>query len=154
MGNYETIYKDIHSPTVLIKCCLHNLFLLFSDIRDAKTLVLETNRRGPEHRNFPEHSSGPHRHAAVHSAGYFCWAASVGAPRCWWQRYVGWLKWHLCLFLMNDQRPLEFCLFVYWYAASLAGRVVDIYSKFDVIVSCYLYTFFMVLLAHGKMCLL
>lgn len=99
-----------------MKCGLRNVLLFFPDIRDAETLVLETNARGPEHWDFQEHRSGPLWHAALHGARYFCWAASVGAPRCWWQRCVGCLKWRP--FCINDQRTPELCLSVYWSAAS------------------------------------
>lgn len=48
----ETVnfYKDIRSHTVLFECVFS--CLLFSDIRDAKTFVFESNLRGIEHRNF------------------------------------------------------------------------------------------------------
>lgn len=132
------------------KSSLHNFLFLFSDIRDAKTLVLEANLRRTEHWNIPEHSSGPCRHTAVHSAGYFRWAASVSAPRCGWQRYVGWLKWHPCWFFHYWPEPLEF---VYLYAEVLplfyrssGGYILKIwcYSKLISVsvFSLYSYWFF------------
>lgn len=111
--------------------------LLFSDIRDAKTGFLEPNHRRTEHRNLPKHSSGPCRHTFVHSAGYFCWAASVSAACCGWQRYLDRFTCNLVLTCncCADWLPLS--------SRSSGGHILKIwcYSKLLSIKICWLIPF-------------
>lgn len=115
--------------------CQHIFILYFyfsPDLGDAEAGVPESNPGGAEHRHVQEHRGGPSRHAAVHGAGYLCGAASVGAARRGRQRSVG----NPVFFLSNNLLISVYSLLLCF---SSSGRVVDIYSKFDVIVSCRLF---------------
>lgn len=113
---------------------LHYECLCASDVWDAKASFYETDSWRAGHRNIPRHCFHPPRHTHHQSTQHLCGAASVCFACGGWLRWDHKLQyWHRVPFYQRNL--INFILIRFFFVPFLTGKVVDIYSKFDVIVS-------------------